>query len=281
MRIRALSWAILAALAACTASAPMPPPPQPPNGSASPMTLAPPMVGMPDVVSSAPLGLRGSSPGATMVVVQTGAAVNPVGLTLPDGSFCVDVPLVAGSNTLHVVALSQGNMSAETIVKVTLDPSSPNKVATCVPPQDTTTTCTGTDAPCDPLCNGCKEDAFQPNSQPSQAPAINMKSTYHLTMCPCRAQWFTFVAFKGQPVGFTASYPSGTTFNLDLALFRAGDVLPQITSAAAVATSTSGTSGSNTTRALTFTAPSGIAYYLRIAPSAGSSGHGDFTLTTP
>lgn len=280
MKTRMLSWVIVVGVTACTASAP-PPPDDPPTGSNGAMSLAPPLVAAPSAVSGETLGLRGSSQGAAIVVVQTGGAANPVGLVLPDGNFCIDVPLAMGSNTLHLRALAQSKMSTETLVTVTRDPQSPTKAETCATPPSTMATCTGAGAACDPACNGCKEDAFAPNFRSNQAPALNMKSTYSLSLCPCRPQWFTFVMFPKQQVQITASYPTGNNFDVDLALFRGNDALPNFKeSATPVATSANGTSGSNTTRTLAFTVTDGAAFYLRIAAPAGSLGTGNFTLTT-
>src|SRR5262249_43677265 len=151
----------------------------------------------------------------------------------------VDVPLAAGDNTLKVITLSKGQMSAATTVKVTRDPNATAKPAPCVPPPTGGGTCTGPQAACDPACNGCKEDAYQPNFLPTQAPGLNMKETYAaLQLCPCRADWFTFVTYKGQQLSITATYPTGGNFNVDLALYKASDVLPTIGNGAPVATST-------------------------------------------
>jgi hypothetical protein len=49
---------------------------------------------------------------------------------------------------------------------------------------------------------------------------------------------------------------------------------------AGVATAVAGTSGSDTTRTVTFSAPRGGSYTLRIASSSGVSGSGAYALTT-
>jgi hypothetical protein len=145
--------------------------------------------------------------------------------------------------------------------------------------------CTGTEAMCNPACNGCKEDVYQPNFLAGQAPALLMKSRLpDLRLCPCRSDWFTFVAHAGQSVSITASYAKVTGFDIDMAVFHTADALSATSSSgpsgAAVATAVAGTSGSDTTRAVTFSAPSGGSYTLRIAASSGASGSGAYALTT-
>ena len=108
-----------------------------------------------------------------------------------------------------------------------------------------------------------------------------MKRSYQrLQLCPCNTDWYTFVAHAGQAIGITATYAKASGFDLDIALFRGGDVLPTMdTGATAVATSASGASGSNATRTITFTPTIGGAYYLRVAAPTGTSGRGGYELT--
>jgi hypothetical protein len=226
--------------------------------------------------------VRGSAPGAATIVVQGDGALSAVGLVLPDGSFCVDVPLAAGTaNPLRVVTLSQGRMSEPLVLEVVQDataaaPTSPP----CVPPPGAKPTCSDSQATCDPACNGCKEDQYQPNFLVNQAPAVNMKTTYAgLQLCPCRADWFTFVAYASQDLKITATYAKTSSFDLDIAVYHGADVLPTISGNAPAAASTAGTSGSNATRTISFSAPSGGAYYLRVA-ALGSNAAGSYTLST-
>jgi hypothetical protein len=226
--------------------------------------------------------VRGSAPGATTVVVQGGGATSAVGLVLPDGSFCVDVPLTAGAtNPLRVVTLSQGRMSEPLLLNVVQDAAAAVPApASCAPPPGATPSCSDSQAACDPACNGCKEDQYQPNFFPNQAPALNMKTTYAgLQLCPCRADWFTFVAYASQSVKITATYAKTSSFDLDIAVYHGADVLPTISSTTSVAASTAGTSGANATRTIAFSVPSGGAYYLRIA-ALGANAAGSYTLTT-
>jgi hypothetical protein len=239
----------------------------------------------PESTSHGSVAIRGSAPGTSQVVVQGEGAITAVARVLPDGTFCVDVPLVDGSNSLQVVSLAQGAMSAPKEVKVVHDasaaaPSPP----TCSGASTTGPSCTGTEAMCNPACNGCKEDVYQPNFLPAQAPALLMKSHLaDLRLCPCRSDWFTFVAYAGQSVSITANYAKVTGFDIDMAVFHTADALAATSSSgpsgAAVATAVAGTSGSDTTRTVTFSAPRGGSYTVRIA-SSGASGSGAYALTT-
>src|SRR5262249_13019292 len=88
-------WILAAAPGACPASAPPSPPPAAPTSPGA-GGLAAPTVNAPPTTSAESAPVRGNGQGASMVVVQTCGATNAVGLVLPDGTFCVDVPLAAG-----------------------------------------------------------------------------------------------------------------------------------------------------------------------------------------
>jgi hypothetical protein len=226
--------------------------------------------------------IRGSAPGAASVVVQGPGGSSAVGLVLPDGSFCVDVPLAAGAaNPLRVVTLGDGQMSQALVVNVVQDGAAPAPNSPpCAAPPGATPTCSDSQSACDPACNGCKEDQYQPNFFPNQAPTLNMATTYAgLQLCPCRADWFTFVAYASESVKITATYAKTSSFDLDIAVYHGADVLPTISGNAPVAASTAGTSGSSATRTISFSAPSGGAYYLRVA-ALGANSAGSYTLAT-
>jgi len=270
--------------AACSADPPSFNDPPDAGGSGGPgaIRLDPPAVTAPETTSAATAAVRGSAPGASLVVVQTGGANNVVARVLPDGSFCVDVPVATGANTLHVTVLAQGSKSQETVTQVVRDPGATAPAqATCAPPPPPGGSCNDAQAMCDPVCNGCAEDAYQPNFAPGEAPALGMKRAYQkLQLCPCHTDWFTFVAHPNQSIGITATYAKASGFDLDIALYRGGDVLPTMGSAAPVAASAAATSGSNATRTITFTAAStGGAYYLRVAAPTGTTGRGSYELT--
>ena len=227
--------------------------------------------------------VRGSAPDTSTVVVQGGGSASAVGLVLPDGSFCVDVPLAAAAtNPLRVVTLSQGRMSEPLLLEVVQDPTAPAPTTPpCVPPPGAKPSCSDSQSACDPACNGCKEDQYQPNFFPNQAPAVNMKATYAgLQLCPCRADWFTFVAYASESVKLTATYTKTSSFDLDIGVYHGADVLPTISSTTSVAASAAGTSGSSATRTISFSAPSGGAYYLRVAALGTANAAGSYTLTT-
>jgi hypothetical protein len=283
--VRAAVAAVIGiAAAACSADPPSFNDPPDAGGSGGPggIRLEPPAVAAAETTPNASAAVRGTAPGASLVVVQTGGANNVVARVLPDGSFCADVPLAVGANTLRVTVLAQGNRSQETVTVVVRDPgATPPAQATCNPPPPPGGGCSDAQAMCDPACNGCAEDAYQPNFAPGQAPALGMKRAYQkLQLCPCHPDWFTFVAHPNQSIGITATYAKASGFDLDIALYRGGDVLPTMGSAAPVAASAAGTSGSNATRTITFTAAStGGAYYLRVSAPTGTTSLGSYELT--
>jgi hypothetical protein len=289
LRQSSVSRAAVAAIigivaAACSADPPgyNDPPDAGGSGGPSGIRLDPPVVVTAETTPNASAAVRGTAPGASLVVVQTGGAKNVVARVLPDGSFCADVPITVGANTLRVTVLGQGNKSQETVALVVRDPTAAVPTSpTCgaVPP--TTGACSDAQATCDPQCNGCAEDAYQPNFIAGQAPALGMKRAYQrLQLCPCRTDWFTLVAHAGQSIGITATYAKASGFDLDIALYRGADVLPTMGSAAPVAASAAGTSGSNATRTITFTATVGGSYYLRVSAPTGTTGRGSYELTT-
>lgn len=246
---------------------------------------ASPSVTAPDFTSLPTVALRGSSPGAAQIVVQTAQATTQVGAVLPDGTFCIDVPLQPGRvNPLQVFATGNGKASAPALVKVVQAPNAP------APANGTCTTSSGGGAPpscdagsaaCEPRCNGCPEDAYQPNFSPAQAPAIALRSSHPgLQLCPCRADWFTFVLFKGQHIKVQASYQKTPDFDLDLGLYRGADVLPQPSGSPSLAATTAGSDGGNATRTIDFTASNGGSYYLQVSATTGAKAHGSYSLTT-
>ena len=281
---RAATAALICVAAACSADPPSFNDPPDAGGSGGPggVRLDPPAVVTAETTPNASTAVRGSAPGASLVVVQTGGAKNVVARVLPDGSFCADVPIAVGANTLRVTVLAQGQMSQETVTVVVRDPAAAAPTSpTCGAAPPPTGGCSDAQAMCDPACNGCAEDAYQPNFVAGQAPALGMKRSYQrLQLCPCRTDWFTLVAHAGQSIGITATYAKASGFDLDIALYRGADVLPTMASVAPVAASAAGTSGSNATRTITFTATTGGSYYLRVAAPTGTTGRGSYDLTT-
>jgi hypothetical protein len=251
-----------------------------------------PLVTGPAITSLPTAALRGSSPGAAQIVVQTAHAVAEVGVVLPDGTFCVDVPLSASElNPLKIFAVGGGKSSAPVLLDVVQTAGGPAPVnGTCATANGGGgSRCSDAQtAACDPRCNGCPEDAYQPNYTPTQAPAITLKGSYgNLQLCPCLDDWFTFVLFGGQHITVQATYQKRADFDLDLGLYRGADVLPQVTNAPTLIATTAGTSGDQATRTLDFTATQGGAYYLQVTAtalqvsvSAGARAHGSYSLTT-
>jgi hypothetical protein len=282
----AFMMTVALSVCACKAGSPSPPMSSADGGLTATGPAAPvaPTVTAPELTSLSTVALRGSSPGAAEIVVQTAANTTHVGIVLPDGTFCIDVPLQAGqANRLQLFAAGNGKASAPTVVKVVQGGNLP------APANGTCTTSSGGSAPscndanaaCNPRCNGCPEDAYQPNFIPAQAPAIALRSSYGgLQLCPCRADWFTFVLYKGQQITIQASYQKSADFDLDLGLFQGADVLPQLSGKPSVVATTAATSGDDATRSIDFTAVTGGAYYLQVAATADSRGRGSYSLVT-
>jgi hypothetical protein len=294
---RAFMIGVALLFGACKAGAPSFHAPSPDGGAgsssagarepAAPPAVAPaaPSVTAPELTSLSTVALRGSSPGAAQIVVQAGDATTEVSAVLPDGTFCIDVPLQAGEvNPIKVFATGNGKASAPALVSVVQAPNWPapaNGTCTISSGGGSAPSCNDAAAACDPRCNGCPEDAYQPNFSPAQAPAIALRSSYPgLQLCPCRADWFTFVLYKGQHIKLQASYQKTADFDLDLGLYRGADVLPQPTGNPSVVATTAGTSDGNATRTIDFTATDGGAYYLQIAATTDAKAHGSYALAT-
>jgi hypothetical protein len=153
---------------------------------------------------------------------------------------------------------------------------------TCTtPPKSGPPSCSDANAMCDPRCNGCAEDPYQPNGMPAQAPAIALKSSYaNLQLCPCLADWFTFVLYKGQHISVQATYQKTADFDLALSLFPGADVLPQASGKPPLTTGMAGTGGGGATNTIDFTAATGGAYYLQVSATTGAKAHGAYSLIT-
>jgi hypothetical protein len=255
-----------------------------PSGAAAP---AAPMVTAPELTSLSTVALRGSSPDAPQIVVQTADAAQ-LGIVLPDGTFCVDVPLRAAQvNQLKVFAAGNGKASPPTVLSVVQAANLPAPAkGTCSTSGSTATSggppsCSDANAACDPRCNGCPEDAYQPNASATQAPAIALKSSYAgLQLCPCRTDWFTFVLYKGQHIKIQALYHKTPDFDLDLGLYPGADVLPQLTGKPPIVAATASTSNDSATRTIELTAENGGAYYLQVSATTGANARGSYSLTT-
>jgi hypothetical protein len=79
--------------------------------------------------------------------------------------------------------------------------------------------CDGLVDMCDPQCNGCVDDALEPNNYPMSAPGVD-PGTYNLMLCPCRDDWFAFTVQAGQAIWVEATF-SDAVIDIDLALFSA------------------------------------------------------------
>ena len=108
------------------------------------------------------------------------------------------MPIAANtSNTLQAVALYEGAVSPPATAQVTQDPNaSPPAQITCnnETPYDAGMACDNPqNAVCAYACNNCTDDAYTPNQNPTDAPALS-PGTYNLQICPCDPDWFALVA---------------------------------------------------------------------------------------
>jgi hypothetical protein len=234
--------------------------------------LSPPSVSVATTTGSPTIAVRGLSPGADDVVVET-ATSSVVARVTPDSAFCADVPLIQGvPNDLKIIAVANGIKSAPTLVRVLQSPGAPIPADySCLTMGSGTPNCAATGAACDPQCNGCKVDYFSPNYSPQLAPNLPLSSTLNnLQYCPCRPAWFSVVLDNSQAFGITAYYAPTPGFDLELALFAASDLFSPDAGADPVplVVSDPGTSGSQATATLRIVALTGAGFYLRIAPKA-------------
>ena len=212
---------------------------------------------------------------------------------LAGGAFCQDVDLAPDAPTnLRVYALGgDGRVSMPATATVTYDPSAPPTgdmdCSGVLDPQCQAEEVCGTDGKdedcngfaddCDPACNGCTDDLFEPNDVPVNVPQAP-SGTNDLTICPCRDDWFSFNVAMGDRIHAIITFNGDTSnggIDLDMKLFRVGpdgtgtDGDPVATSA--------GTTG---TEEIDWTADMPGTYLLRIYPfSAADMPSGSYTLT--
>jgi hypothetical protein len=184
----------------------------------------------------ASVALRGRAGGSNVVV--KGGLGTKVKAPLPSGDFCIDVPLAPNAaSKLVITALGDGQVSPETLITVTQDPSFPAPPSPyCDPPACKSGPCPTTETVCDDgedndlngwtdqcdlACSGCKDDFLAPNAAPANVPIL-AKGSYDLMLCPCHDDWFSFQLAANGKVDVKATFAS-SAINLDLKLFRAED----------------------------------------------------------
>ncbi len=225
---------LLLLLAACNATPPGSDVVYPDAGG---QDLLPPRVDPPATTPLETVPIRGTVDGGGRVVIKSEGAPSYVAELLPSGGFCIDTPVEEGTTSFEVFAVADdGRVSVPAIVSVTRDAGvAQPEGARCssATPWAEEEVCdnkidddgNGSKDECDPGCNGCVDDYFEPNDAPSQVPTVARGVYPDLSICPCRPDWFAF-----HPT--TVEVEQGTRFkvridfsnadaDLDLKLYRA------------------------------------------------------------
>jgi len=200
----------------------------------------PPESPQPFVIPYSVVSLKGTSPGATDVLIE--GAGNTTHKVLPGGVFCVDV---SGLNpdlyTFSITGYDGRGYSAPLSVQVEIDPNAPppqpiftEEVETCLgrPP----TSCPNLIEICDngindncnslvddedPQCVSCYDDSFdvgggaQQNDSGPQATRIELDRSYDLALCPGDEDFFVMPGVRsGQTVvaAIGLDYPFPTLY---------------------------------------------------------------------
>lgn len=233
------------------------------------------------------VAIRGSTNGAK-IVVKGGPGDPVVKAALPTGGFCVDAPLEpSGPTTLEVYALKDGVISAASTLTVTQDAAAPipqdamclgMEQPVCVPEDNGHADCSnskdddcnGLTDMCDPGCNGCIDDALEPNNQPFFVPMV-AAGTYQLQLCPCTDDYFAFQVGAGGVVHVKATFNQA---NVDIDMVLQTPAQSEQNAKENVAISQTVTS----TEEITYTSTAGGMYYLKIYPY-DTAKSGAYTLT--
>ncbi|MBT8495659.1 MAG: PPC domain-containing protein, partial [Deltaproteobacteria bacterium] len=169
------------------------------------------------------------------VVVSGGPDITAETGILPSGTFCHDATLETdGATELELYTVDgNGSVSEAVVVEVSHDSSAPMPIdPTCSGSarRECTETevcssggdddCDGFEDACDSDCNGCQDDAFEPNDGPIAVPYLPGRGAYDLELCPCRPDWFAFFAQEGERIRVRADFDSAE-MNLNLRLYPA------------------------------------------------------------
>jgi hypothetical protein len=155
--------------------------------------------------------IRGQAPGARRVLIEGASGATLVESVLPDGTFCIEVPLVDdAAHTFVVWSQADDGTFSERAASVTLgfDGAAPPPpgVALCsgADPSECTSgelcgnglddDCNGLVDALDPACSDCPPDALEPNDGPA-GPLLALDTTYEdLTICAGERDYHPFIA---------------------------------------------------------------------------------------
>jgi hypothetical protein len=227
-----------------------------------------------DAIGETSLGtvkIEGRADNANRVVVKNAvtemASVNSL---LPGGEFCVDVPLEEGTtNTFEVIAVAEdGNISHPTEVEVVQDNSAPapadptcSDAPVCEPTESCDNgiddDCNGYEDECDSACNGCTDDALEPNDVPFEVPMVTPGDYNELKICPCRIDWYAFDVAANGTINVDVNFDVGEV-DIDLKLYTVENAETHVEPAEASSTGTTGT------ESIDYTSTSGGRYYLKV-----------------
>lgn len=247
--------------------------------------LQKPQASAPDRTPLSTVAIRGSADGASRVVIKNvdaeQSSVNPL---LPGGDFCVDSAIADGASvTYEVYAVAEdGNISQPATVEVSQDPGAPPPAdPTCTDGgecaaeedcgNDTDDDCNGFKDECDPGCNGCADDYFEPNDTPFSVPMVPPDTYDGLKICPCREDWYAFLVGEGGIVHAKIDFEHDEV-DVDMKLYKAEDA--EMHSDTTVASSVT----TMDTEEVNYTSTGPGMYYLRVY-SFRQDGQGSYSLT--
>lgn len=235
------------------------------------------------------VAVRGQTDG-TRIVASGAASGTVIAQVLPGGSFCIDCTLFSGdTTTLTFFAVGDGQVSDPVTIETTRDPGAAQPSdPTCSGAAPTECTdvevcdsagdddCNGLVDACDPHCNSCIDDGYEPNDAPRLVPTL-VSGTYEgLIICPCRDDWFAFNLDAGEQLHVFADFRQSQV-DIDLHLFTAGEAgvgtVEPLESPLARAAST------DDDEDLVFTPEAAGTYFLRVFSFPDSEGAGNYSLT--
>lgn len=255
------------------------------NPDAGSGSLSRPQATAPDRTPLPTVAIRGRADGASRVVIKEveteRSSVNPL---LPGGEFCVDTEIAPNATVAYEVfsVAEDGNISQPASVEVVQDPGAPQPAdptctdgGECAAEEDcgneTDDDCNGFRDECDPECNGCDDDYFEPNDTPFSVPMIPPDTYDGLKVCPCREDWFAFLVGEGGVIDATANF-THSEIDIDLKLYKAEDA--EMHSDTTVASSAE----TDDNEEINYTSTGPGTYYLRVF-SFRQDGQGSYKLT--